>query len=96
MEGDAGPLMNRIKTHSDPSTHDDITRFFEEGGGFQEARRQGCATSDEKKELFSVPLRESDARKLRALAELEGISPPEILAQIVAPAVTERIRSRLE
>lgn len=95
-KGDPDPLMNQLKASSDRSTHNDITRFFENAVSSSQVRYFAESSSEDKVETFSINLREPDARKLRALAELEGVRPSEILNELVGPAVTERIKSRLK
>ena len=94
LDGDPEPLANQLKAVSDPTAHDDIAGFF--GSPTPSAkvtpRQAGAATSDDKDATFSFRLPEHDARKLRALAELEGVSPPELINKFVAAAVVEKMK----
>ncbi len=94
MEGRPEPLMEQLKSASDPSTHDEIADFFgASSSAAQTVARQGPpAIPGAKFATFSFQLREHDARMLRALAEIEGMSPPELLRGLVGSAVAERMK----
>lgn len=97
VEGNPEPLMNQLKAASDHSAHDKIAAFFKSNvSSARVTHRQVMhATSEVKIETFSVRLSEHDTRVLRALAEIEGISPSEVLGELVGPAAVERLKSRL-
>ena len=91
VDGDPGPLMTQFKSASDPSTHDEIADFF--GAASRAPGRHGPPGVPEARiASFSFQLGERDARMLRALAEIEGTSPPELLERLVASAVAERMK----
>lgn len=91
VDGDPGPLMTQLKGASYPSTHDEIAGFF--GDASRAADRHGPpAVPEARFATFSFKLRERDARMLRALAEIEGTSTPELLERLVGSAVTERMK----
>lgn len=94
MEGDSEPLAEQLKAASDPSAHDDITEFFGSSTAFGVARHQepSPATAEGSFSAFSLRLVERDARMARALAEIEGISPPELLGRLVGTAVAEKMK----
>lgn len=91
VDGDPGPLMEQLKGASDPFTHDEIADFF--GGASRAPDRHGPpAVPEARFATFSFQLPERDARMLRALAEIEGASTPELLGRLVGSAVTERMK----
>ncbi len=94
MGGRPGPLMEQLKNASNPATHDEIAGFF---GASSSAAPTGAKQAspnllEAKLTTFSFRLREKDARMLRALAEIEGVSPPELIGGLVKTAVAERMK----
>lgn len=91
VDGDPRPLMKQLKGASDPSAHQEIADFFVAGS--KAGGEQGSpAVPEARFATFSFQLRERDARMLRALAEIEGMSPPELIGGLVASAVAERMK----
>lgn len=93
VNGNPSGLVRQLKDNSDPAAHADIEQFFSSGPS---------STIDTKKSSLKTPLREDsetfsfrlpapDARMLKALAELEGVSVGELTAREVATAVRDRM-----
>ena len=95
VEGNPEPLAEKLKAASDYSAHDNIGAFFESSASSSKVTSRPVAPviSDGKLDSFSFRLPERDSRMLRALAEIEGISIPEMLGQLVRAAVAERMKS---
>ena len=95
VEGDPDPLAKQLKAASDHTVHDNISEFFESSAksAVVTPRQVTPGTSESKFESFSFRLPQRYARMVRALAEIEGISPPEALSQLVITAVAERMKS---
>ncbi len=93
MDGRSEPLMEQLKSASNPATHDKIADFFGTSSSLTPtvSRRDPPANTQTKFTAFSFRLREKDARMLRALAEIEGVSPPELIGDLVGSAVAERM-----
>ena len=94
VEGDPEPLRSQLKEACDPAAHDRIHEFFESAN----AKEQGiggtlsAAGVPNKSSTVSFQLSERDARMLRALAEIEAVSPAELVRSIVGSAVAERMK----
>jgi hypothetical protein len=95
VKGDPRGLVRQLKENSDPVAGADIDQFFASGDGPSspvETRKPSLkAPSREESETFSFRLPAPDARMLKALAELEGVSVGELTAREVAVAVRDRI-----
>lgn len=93
VDDDAGPLAACLAAASAVSAHEDIDVFFraELGSG---ADASTGASNELERISFRLPVRE--ARMLRALAELEGIQPPDLLRQILGSAVKNRMTRVVE
>jgi predicted nucleotidyltransferase len=93
-EGDSEPLVAKLNEASDPSAHEDIAEFFTTSTNTTTAQHPGALpqTSGTKADVFSLRLSEQDARRVRALAEMEGISPSELLGRLVGSAVDEKMK----
>lgn len=92
--GEPRTLVHQLKKHSDPVSHAEIDRFFstaEPTTSSKEKPLVHCGSKDES-EPISFRLNETDARLLRALAELEGISANELTARVVSTAVRDRMK----
>lgn len=94
VKGDARGLVRQLKENSDPSAHAEIDQFF---SGGQPAPTQISKASPKgplrnETETFSFRLPERDARMLKALAELEGVSVGELTARVVSAAVRNRMK----
>jgi uncharacterized protein len=94
MDGRPGPLMEQLKSACDPSTHDEIADFFGTSSSAAPtvAKQASPSLPEAKFTTFSFRLRDKDARMLRALAEIEGVSPPELIGDLVGSAVVERMK----
>ena len=93
--GEPRALLHQLKEHSDPAAHADIDRFFSGGGGpsphVETKKPSPKAPSREESETFSFRLPAPDARMLKALAELEGVSVGELTAREVTVVVRARM-----
>ena len=94
MEGDSEPLATQLKAASDPSSHDDIAAFFRPSKAITAAApgHTVASTSADRFDTFSFRLPQHDSRMLRALAEIEGVSPPELLSAMMGEVVAERMK----
>ncbi len=94
MEGDSEPLATQLKAASDPSSHGDIADFFRAAKAIAAAAPGPAAasTSADRFDTFSFRLPQRDSRMLRALAEIEGVSPPELLSAMMGTVVAERMQ----
>ena len=93
-EGDSEPLAKQLKAASDPSSHDDIADFFRPYKSIVAVTpgHTAASTSADRFDTFSFRLPQRDARMLRALAEIEGVSWPELLSRMVGKVVAERMK----
>jgi len=93
VKGDSRGLMRQLKDNSDPAAHPDIEQFFADGTAtsVDVKRPSPKGPSQEESETFSFRLPARDARMLRALAELEGVSVGELTAREVSAAVRDRM-----
>ena len=87
-------LALQLRQNSIPVAHPDIEAFFSDT-----ARGTTTATKDftpliasKSEGTFSFDLFETDARLLRALAEIEGTTPPQLIAQIVQKSVNKKMK----
>ena len=94
MRGEPRELLRQLKEHADPAAHSEIDRLFSttEPVSSPKPRPSVIPTSIDESETVSFRLKARDARMLRALAELEGISVGEITGRIVAAAVHDRMK----
>jgi len=93
VKGDSRGLVRQLKENSDPSVHAEIDQFF---SGAQSAltenkKASSKISSHDESETFSFRLPARDARMLKALAELEGVSVGELTARVVSEAVRDRM-----
>ncbi len=93
VKGDARGLVRQLKENSDSSAHSEIDQFF---SGVQPAptenrKASSKGTSHNETETLSFRLLPRDARMLKALAELEGVSVGELTARVVSAAVRDRM-----
>jgi len=89
LEGNSIDLRNLILRKTPPSYHKRIDEFFsnlKNGGVITKAPTSDTFVS------YTVRLRKSDSDVLRALAELSGGKPEEILAEVAVGAVKERMK----
>lgn len=94
VHGEPSHLLHQLKEHADPAAHPEIDKFFlatESISSTKPGLSVMPAARDES-ETVSFRLKAHDARALRALAELEGISVGEITGRIVVSAVRDRMK----
>lgn len=94
VRGDPRGLIHQLKDHSDPVAHSEIDKFFSATNlnALPQPKASVMVASTDEPETVSFRLRPRDARILRALAELEGVSVGELTAQVVSAAVQERMK----
>lgn len=89
LEGDPSDLRNLMLRKTPSLYHEQIEEFFSK-------LKNGRATTEAKLSdtivRYTVQLRKEDSDVLRALAQLLGGQPEEILAQIAVEAVKERMK----
>ena len=89
LEGNSIDLRNLILRKTPPSYHKRIDEFFsnlKNGGVTTKAPTSDTFVS------YTIQLRKIDSDVLRALAELLGGKPQEILAQVAVGAIKERMK----
>lgn len=93
VKGDSRGLVRQLKDNAEPSSHAEIDRFFSDGGTAPTAGRKALpkVSPHDESEPFTFRISARDARMLKALAELEGISAPELTARIVSVEVHDRM-----
>ena len=93
VKGDARGLVRQLKANCDPSTHAEIDQFFSGGQPAPTENKKASpkGPSHNETEVFSFRLPEHDARMLKALAVLEGVSAAELTARAVSAAVRDRM-----
>jgi len=93
VKGDSRGLVRQMKENSDPSAHAEIDQFFLSGPSAPPEKQKVSARSatPSEPETISFRLPARDARMLRALAELEGVSVAELTARTVSAAVRDRM-----
>ena len=94
VRGEPRALLHQLKEHSDPVAHSAIEKFFimTEPTTPPKSEPSVGVGAKEGPETVSFRLGVPDARMLRALAELEGISAGELTARVVSAAVRERMK----
>jgi len=94
MRGEPRILLHQLKKHSDPVTHSEIDKFFSttEPTTSPKPKPSVMSAPKDESEAMSFRLQAHDARLLRALAELEGVSVGELTARVVSAAVRERMK----
>jgi predicted nucleotidyltransferase len=94
IEGDAEPLETKLREASHPNAHDDIAEFFGTSTHPVAARHPDAwlQASGRNTDVFSLRLSDREGRMIRALAEMEGISPQELLGRLVGSAVEEKMK----
>jgi hypothetical protein len=92
IKGDPRPLVQQLKQSSDLSTHEEIDSFFSGASVTQfEKKKPLYLVSHEDSETFSFRLSTSDARMLKALAELEGTSVGALSSRVISEVVHSRM-----
>ncbi len=93
VKGDSRDLARQLKDNSEPSARGQIDEFFSRTEAALPDRQQlsiKAAMSSESETIsFRLPAR--DARMLRALAALEGVS----VAELTARAITDAVRDQM-
>lgn len=93
VKGDSRGLVGQLKENSDPSSHAEIEQFFAAGDAAQadtgKPSPKGLLNGET--EIFQFRLPERDARLLKALAELEGVSSSELIVRTISTAVRDRL-----
>jgi len=93
VKGDPRELVRQLKEHSDPTAHAQIEQFFSDGNTVPAELRKASQkgpTSDET-EVFQFRLPAREARMLKALAELEGVSASNLISNTISAAVRNRM-----
>lgn len=94
MGGEPKVLADCLKAASSASAHGDIDVFFEAApaSGAQRSRPARGRPGVEEPEAISFRLPAREARMLRALAELEGMRPPDLLRRLVGGVVKDKMK----
>jgi len=94
VRGEPRALIHQLKEHSDPAAHSEIDKFFAttEPTALPKPKPSVMGAPKDEPETVSFRLRALDARMLRALAELEGVSVGELTARVVSETVRERMK----
>lgn len=94
VRGDSRALILQLKEHSDPAAHSEIDKFFSttEPTASPKTKQSVMAAPKDEPETVSFRLQARDARILRALAELEGVSVGELTAGVVSEEVRKRMK----
>lgn len=98
MNGHPVGLRTQLIKNSDPNAHLDINSFFSKASYDLESKAPVTVASNSEQgvEAFSFRLSDNDARMLRALAEIEGSSPFQLVAKIVQEAVNTKMKEFAE
>jgi len=94
VRGEPHALIHQLKEHCDPAAHSEIDKFFSttRPTAFSKTTPSVMGAPKDEPETVSFRLQARDARMLRALAELEGLSVGELTARVVSAAVRERMK----
>jgi len=98
MQGNPEGLVSQLRQNSNPAAHPDIEAFFSDSVSSTAAVTADFSSLNpaNSADTFSFRLLEADARLLRALAEIEGATPPQLVTQIVQKAVNKKMRKFAE
>ena len=93
MKGDSRPLARQLRAVSESSSHDVIESFFgfTNTGPERPLRDLENETTEAEFDIFSFRLPKREARLLRALSELKGVSVPNYLALVVGSAAQKEM-----
>jgi hypothetical protein len=92
--GEPRTLVHQLKKHSDPITHSQIEKIFSSPESTTPPKpKPSTIPAGKDFEAVTFRLGEPDARLLRAIAELEGISVGELTARVVSTAMRERMKA---
>jgi len=94
VRGEPRALIHQLKEHSDTAAHSEIDKFFAtaEPTALPGPKPSVMGAPKDEPETVSFRLQVRDARMLRALAELEGVSVGELTARVVSATVRERMK----
>ena len=94
IRGDPRGLARQLKENSDPSAHAEIDRFFADGTATTPPNQRASVKSmaNEEVETISFRLRGGDARMLRALAELKGVSAGVLTEKLISESVRQQMK----
>ena len=94
VRGEPRTLLHQLKKHSDPVAHSEIDTFFSttEPPTSLKPKPSVMSAPKSESEAVSFHLEVHDARLLRALAELEGVSVDALTGRVVSAAVRERMK----
>lgn len=95
LDGDPRSLASQLKVSSDRSAHRDIDAFFESFviTGRSSGQVGSNAKSEAKLERFVFDLRQDEARMLRTLAEISGVSTEEFVVQAIRGQLAAKMRA---
>lgn len=93
VKGDPDGLAEQIKANADPSAHEEVNQFFlnAQSPVSEKPKVSAKALAAEEPETIAFRLAAREARMLRALAELEGVSVSDLTAMVVSTAVRNRM-----
>lgn len=93
MQGNPRGLVHQLTEYSDPSVHEEIREFFSSDYSPLEDNHAAPLEKPaaDETEVFQFRLRVDDARMLKALAELEGTSASELIANMLSSTVRDRM-----
>jgi hypothetical protein len=93
VKGDPRGLARQLKENADRAAHDEIDQFFSTGQTpiSEKPKVSAKALTSEEPETITFRLPAREARMLRALAELEGVSVSELTGLVVCTAVRNRM-----
>ncbi len=91
LNGNPNNLIAQLKEQSGPNSHHGIDSFFNKFDS-NEAPAGPILSKDDQTETFPFRLPLSEARLLRALSDIEGSSPPELIGKIMQQAVKQKMK----
>lgn len=91
LNGNPNRLITQLKQQSDPNFHHEIDNFFNKLDS-NEILTGSVSSKDDQTEAFSFRLPVSEARLLRALSEIEGSSPQQLIGEIMQQAVKQKMK----
>lgn len=93
-QGDAGGITALLKRNTDSNDHAEIENFFRNPlrTSVHPHTNVNAHQEEIKSEVFSIRFPEKEARMLRAIAEIEGISVSEMLAPLISNSLRQKIK----
>lgn len=93
-KGDAGGIIALLKRNTDSNDHAGIENFFHNPllASPNSSMDVNLHQEEIKSEIFSVRLPQKEARTLRAIAEIEGVSATEILMPLISKSLRQKIK----